>query len=195
MQRLRLGGGMQEGRRARPNRTDAAASAGSGGSASSACAGGAPGEPSGMCGSSSSTVWPRALGYCSVTMTGSLSAAAACSCRRAEAEKGGAGLCRDRYRRDRPGRQRLAQCRPMRSSPPHHALAGVDDSREAGDDGAEALLHVAHQQRRLRGRQPADAARRRCRRARGHGAHCTGQPARAGGQAISVMAVCRGSAS
>ena len=193
MQRLRLGGGMQEGRRARPNRTDAAASAGSGGSASSACAGGAPGEPSGMCGSSSSTVWPRALGYCSVTMTGSLSAAAACSCRRAEAEGGGAGLCR--YRRDQPGRQRLAQCRPTRSSPPHHALAGVDDSREAGDDGAEALLHVAHQQRRLGGRQPAYAARRCRRRTRGHGAHCTGQPVRAGGWAINKKAVCRASAS
>ena len=58
----------------------------------------------------------------------------------------------------------------------HHALAGVDDSWVAGDDGAEALLHVAHQQRCLGGREPADAARRRRRRcgARGHGAHCTG---------------------
>ena len=77
------------------------------------------------------------------------------------------------------------------SHTPHHAPAGVDDRREASDDGAEALLHVAHQQRgrrRIELANTAAAAAAASSHGR-HGAHCT---IRDSGISLGVGGVCVG---
>ena len=72
-----------------------------------------------------------------------------------------------------------AHTRPSTRRPTtHHAARDVHHRGEARDDGAEALLHVAHQQRGLRGHQPPHAAT--ARGAAGHRARCSSSTAAVG---------------